>query len=485
MYDQYSPSLAPTSPSACLCPCCSKSFDNKTTLLKHVKVCDEPFRDDVELEINGLNGRTGAVDGGISDDNREALQSESKRIAENSNEESLRCRVCDKSFDKERSLSIHMQIHAVKPDSSQDTTGLARAQPNHTLQTHTPRPKIRLEAFSSNSAISLSKERYTQPAPPKLFPKEAFGNPRVDQKQERKRRTLGKYICELCSTLLANKPVFRCVACETTFFSHDEYDLHIAVNHSSLVVKCKICLKQFGMEQLFIKQPSHIFEEWFFGRPEVVNLTTHLSGPPKYKCTSCPEVFDVPQALKEHYSSEHADSENSGVRRNPKMVYDNEVGEFTHKCDFCAKSYQKKLSLVLHMKAHSSAKPNSSADVTCFVCRLKFSNDSRLKVHMKIHEGRKATPNKICELCQQCFTSSQKLEDHLEKHKRFYCQQCPKDFKEESSLKHHMLLLHNEGRAKAKASVGDTSQADETQKKSAEESSKVTDETDFEAYDDK
>ncbi|KAG8187886.1 hypothetical protein JTE90_002430 [Oedothorax gibbosus] len=230
---------------------------------------------------------------------------------------------------------------------------------------------------------------------------------------------------------------FSCTyeGCTASFSRPDRLRNHLRTHTGERPFICRYpeCAKSFGSSQ-------HL------RRHEI----THESS---FNCTieGCSEVFKRKDALKKHLDNIH-------YKKQPKL----------YKCTECDKQFNKHSWLQSHMYKHTGTFP--------YICQTEgcgkgFLLPSKLKRHMKIHEGHvckipgcEATFLKwslymahlkgfhpkvhMCNICDRKFTHPPNLKAHLEMHKEsrkvFACEvsDCPRFYFAEKNLKWHVKTYH-------------------------------------------
>ena len=101
----------------------------------------------------------------------------------------------------------------------------------------------------------------------------------------------------------------------------------------------------------------------------------------------------------------------------------------------CAKSFQFKNNLLIHIRTHYKIRP-----FICEYCSKSFNEKGNLKTHLRIHTGERPFQ---CLHCKKNFKALGQLKDHILSHtlyKPFRCPYCFKSFRRKGILKHHMRI---------------------------------------------
>ena len=106
-----------------------------------------------------------------------------------------------------------------------------------------------------------------------------------------------------------------------------------------------------------------------------------------------------------------------------------------HHCTQCNEAFTESSELIQHMQKHEMQKPHK-----CDKCEKRFTCKSNLTKHLFVHTGEK--PH-VCSYCQQSFKRKQHLTRHMMTHgddKPFECAECKRRFYREKELQDHVLL---------------------------------------------
>lgn len=126
-------------------------------------------------------------------------------------------------------------------------------------------------------------------------------------------------------------------------------------------------------------------------------------------------------------------------------VTHSEVHEITHRkavkkrrhiaCEVCDNKFTSNSNLLIHMRVHTQEKPYS-----CEICNKSFSQKTNLERHMKVHTKEKPY---TCEICNKAFSLKNILVRHMRIHtkeKPYSCEICSKAFIQKSILVGHMRV---------------------------------------------
>ena len=109
-------------------------------------------------------------------------------------------------------------------------------------------------------------------------------------------------------------------------------------------------------------------------------------------------------------------------------------------CDLCPDTFNKKISLELHMKLHGF----KVTSYLCEICSKELSSKDTLRSHMKtVHNQSNEGKAKVvqCKICSQQFSSRLELGQHKKsQHRKMNCTMCSKSFGDERKLNLHVKM---------------------------------------------
>ncbi|KAJ8924945.1 hypothetical protein NQ315_001108 [Exocentrus adspersus] len=128
-----------------------------------------------------------------------------------------------------------------------------------------------------------------------------------------------------------------------------------------------------------------------------------------------------------------------------------------HSCEQCGRRYKRKMHLIAHIRYECGQEPH----FRCDVCLRAFHQKSNLRSHLaRIHnifdsfrfpcvQVAVTNPHKkfACHQCGRLYKYKCNLSCHMRyecgKDRQFNCTFCTKSFHHKSTLKRHLLLVHN------------------------------------------
>nr|XP_020468417.1 oocyte zinc finger protein XlCOF6.1-like isoform X2 [Monopterus albus] len=125
----------------------------------------------------------------------------------------------------------------------------------------------------------------------------------------------------------------------------------------------------------------------------------------------------------------------TGEGREEEPGAESSAGQSCFSCSECGKGFKHRGNLKLHMRVHTGKKPFG-----CGECVKRFTTQGNLKLHMRVHTGEKPFS---CGECGKRFTRQQCLNMHMRVHtgeKVLFCGCCGKRFITQGYLKRHMRV---------------------------------------------
>ncbi|XP_031621086.1 zinc finger protein 845-like isoform X2 [Contarinia nasturtii] len=219
------------------------------------------------------------------------------------------------------------------------------------------------------------------------------------------------------------EPIEPSTSNEMTILKNDEVKSSKVVQHINKYFKCGICDMAFE---------------------EPVQLKTHIrdehSIRKQFKCEKCNMTFGMVELIGSHVCDadskiEEASKCNESGMELEKPRQKRRIARMKYfQCYLCKIDMDSKEALRMHMKLHSR-------DHLCDVCKVAFTL-KELNYHLCDNEG-----SICCEYCQQTFTTTIKLLEHLKSHQKKKLYRCDECFKLLPMIKlkqYHMRLSHTQ-----------------------------------------
>jgi hypothetical protein len=201
----------------------------------------------------------------------------------------------------------------------------------------------------------------------------------------------------------------ECLKCNTTFTSQKSYDKHMNfVNHD---IQCPICHQKFASDVVIRK-----------------HLRTHtkrtLANNNSIKCNVCDKSFKSEFYLKSH-----------------KLIH---TGDLPFGCDKCSAKFNRKDKLKRHSLLHGTGMKYPCPFQENTKCKKVFYRMDKLKSHIQTHGN---TKRRKCSHCQQMFSNSTLLRNHISashdfSSKKIKCFECEETFKLEKQRRIHHESKH-------------------------------------------
>lgn len=234
-------------------------------------------------------------------------------------------------------------------------------------------------------------------------------------------------------------------------------NMSIAYNFKQTCLKSQQILEQYSeqckLEELknltktsdeFIDDPEYVEEIKLVSCVSKRKKGKHVQLNQTFKCSLCPESFELECDLETHLISHPEDEDNPlcticnksfsdvrVLRRHVRIHLKNKP----FKCEVCKRTYSESGSLTRHLRKHRGEKRH-----LCVVCGKGFYEANVLAVHMRIHTGEKPIE---CEICNRKFSDPNGLRSHLKSHtgeKRYKCDICSKSFAHSFVLTKHLRI---------------------------------------------
>lgn len=187
-----------------------------------------------------------------------------------------------------------------------------------------------------------------------------------------------------------------------------------------------------------------------------------------YKCKDCVKGFPAVALVKFHQESQYTHAVYSAIDEEMDIssveksnafkfvLHDSFFAIFFHnclyvyfqtvfKCSTCDSCFQQLNELKIHMRSHSKRNSLSNnperkerrriSEFECYICRIKLSAKSEMKLHLKRHV---AARDEKCVICEKSLTSKEMSEHLCYRQKSISCEYCSSSFSVTTQLVQHL-----------------------------------------------
>ncbi|EEB16914.1 conserved hypothetical protein [Pediculus humanus corporis] len=240
---------------------------------------------------------------------------------------------------------------------------------------------------------------------------------------------------------------YECPFCPKSFITRQKLEEHKNGHSGKKPLKCGLCDKTFSRHSNLIQHKNlhHLnvkkkIKDFVCRCGEVFHSLRKLEWhkevhePNPKPCPFCSRKFIHSASVTRHIRRAHMPDYLPGDNRE----YDNV------NCPVCDKVYLRS-SLAVHLRVHNGEKP-----FPCKICNKKFSTKWNLELHNWTHQSRNDMPFK-CDTCKSAFFRESDFVSHLNSHKNhkpYTCNVCGQKF-----IRKYSCLRHQEEHKKSKQFV--------------------------------
>lgn len=234
------------------------------------------------------------------------------------------------------------------------------------------------------------------------------------------------------------KKYFECTKCSKKFVKEERLGNHMRIHEGLKPFPCSQCHRAY---MKLANLNLHIKESHRLNGEKLVIPCTH---------EGCDKTFDKRHSLLAHLRYKHSNKvrpirtyicetcgktfKTSWSLKEHKYLH---LGEesYPYKCDQCQKRFIAQKAFKEHLLRHSGIK-----NFECQYCGMRKTTARELRTHLNYHTKEKQWP---CPLCPSVFNAKGNLKLHNDRvHlgiKNYNCQYCDQSFSKSETLKHHEM----------------------------------------------
>lgn len=434
------------------CPCCSKQFQYRSYLLRHLrshlekesfacKHCGQKYGSQCSCEQHEAS-----CDGVLRQhESKQLNESKEAQIIPGSaaslkqftaikeeNREQLKCNFCTKTFTKSRNLRRHILTHTdVKPYQCKMCENcFSRHDHLKRHQTRCRGKKQHFEVhFEQNALANVGSQAKGQPQSCKL-------NTSVQPCRETSKliqciagnySNKWKFQCEYCPRRFKNqtqlkmhtrlhtgeKP-FGCASCDERFIRRDYLKRHLTKcngKREGPKVLCEKCGGLFTPEALDVHKNNCVISLTPTDCPISITSMSSPSMVKTFSCLNCNDSFLLFSQLQQHILTKHRSDElqQSSILEYEKLSNNLHIKEEPD--DVNAENLLSSCQIYVN-NGHKNTDGESEKPYECEQCNMRFLTNSGLGMHMRTHT---AMYPLSCKKCNKGFWSKNVQKKHLRK----------------------------------------------------------------------
>ncbi|KAJ0184291.1 hypothetical protein K1T71_000714 [Dendrolimus kikuchii] len=361
--------------------------------------------------------------------------------------------------------SGRIRIVTLTPEQVLAEREISRRQPSYANKDF--QCDLCIKGFVSKRALDSHMEKHDEKQGPAMCPIcKSYQRTDVSLKTHYKRH-FTRYECVICGLR------FMTETCCGGHYNSAHGDKHGVLAFGFTCNKCDYvtdCYRSFTHHKHKHKKVSRECKECYKTFTTASGYSIHMRNfhtdeKPVFNCKVCGKIYQSPSSLHYHMASKHKAEGGKASR--------------THCCADCKTVYTNRQGLVAHLRTHSKHANKGEAKLTCHDCGSKFHNKPEIKRHIylnhmpinkcplclkafsmprclkthveRVHLGKEAPRDKICQYCGKAFTTNVILQAHIRTHtleRPLKCPHCPATFAHSAARYNHKKLVHNPNRVR-------------------------------------